>query len=220
VALEVASGHFQGVYLDANAVSPQKVARIAQLIEGSGGAFVDGAIIGSPAHPGGDTRLCLAGARAAPVADLFQGSDGLRATVLDAPVGAASAVKMCYAAWTKGSTALLLAVRAAAVQMDVEKPLLEQWDSSHPELVERFAGIVKSSPRKAWRFVAEMEEIAQSFDAVDVTGGFHRAAADVYSRLSGFRDQVPAPDLDELLSALAGQQSSPAISANNLGETD
>ncbi|MGC2192288.1 MAG: DUF1932 domain-containing protein [Candidatus Dormiibacterota bacterium] len=220
LATEVASRHFQGVYVDANAVSPQSILRMAALIEGEGADFVDGGIIGSPAGPGGDTRLYLSGARASPVAALFQGSNRLSTTVLDAPLGAASALKMCFAAWTKGSTALLLAVRAAAVKMDVEGPLLDQWDSSHPELAERFAGIVRSSPRKAWRFVAEMDQIAQSFEAVEVTGAFHRAAADVYSRLSGFRDQMPGPGLDEMLSALAGQQSPSPSERENVAEAD
>jgi 3-hydroxyisobutyrate dehydrogenase-like beta-hydroxyacid dehydrogenase len=220
VATEVASRHFQGVYVDANAVSPQSVLRMAALIEGEGADFVDGGIIGSPAEPGGDTRLYLAGVRASPVAALFQGSNRLSTTVLDAPLGAASALKVCFAAWTKGSTALLLAVRAAAVKLGVEGPLLDQWDSSHPELAERFAGTVRSSPRKAWRFVAEMDQIAQSFEAVEVTGAFHRAAADVYSRLSGFRDQMPGPDLDEVLSALAGQQSSSPSEREKVADAD
>jgi hypothetical protein len=154
------------------------------------------------------------------VAALFQGSNRLTATVLDAPIGAASALKMCFAAWTKGSTALLLVVRAAAVSLDVEGPLLEQWESSHPELAERFAGIGKSAPRKAWRFVAEMEQIAQSFEAAEVTGDFHGAAADVYSRLAGFRDQTPSPTMAELLSALVGREPAGQASQEEVADAD
>ena len=220
VAEEVASCQFRGVFVDANAVSPRSVLGSAALIEAQGGEFVDGGIIGSPAQVDGDTRLYLSGARGPTVAALFRGSNRLTATVLDAPVGAASALKMCFAAWTKGSTALLLAVRAAAVSLDVEGPLLEQWESSHPELAERFAGIVKSTPRKAWRFVAEMEQIAQSFEAAEVTGDFHWAAADVYSRLAGFRDQTPSPTMAELLSALVGREPAGQASQEEVADAD
>lgn len=109
---------------------------------------------------------------------------------------------MCYAAWTKGTTALLLAVRAAAAEMDVEHPLLREWELSQPELAGRLARIFTSTPSKAWRFVAEMEQIAESFDAVGVPGGFHRAAAEVFSRLAQFQNQKPGPSLEELLAAV------------------
>jgi 3-hydroxyisobutyrate dehydrogenase-like beta-hydroxyacid dehydrogenase len=171
-ALEVArSATFDGVYVDANAVSPATSARVAAAV----GEFVDGGIVGSPPREPGTTRLYLSGERAGTVAELFDGS------ALDARVVSnASAVKMTYAAWTKGTAAMLLAIRELAVREGVEAALLEEWELSQPELSERFARAERSAEAKCWRWVGEMEEIAATFEAAGLPGGFHRAAAEVY----------------------------------------
>src|SRR5215470_5017579 len=113
-ALEVArsAAGFGGLYVDANAVSPGTAREVARVIEGGGGSYLDGGIIGSPPRVAGTTRLYLSGGRAGEVSDLFTGTP-LDARGLDGEF-AASALKMAYAAWTKGSAALLLAVRALA----------------------------------------------------------------------------------------------------------
>ena len=56
--------------------------------------------------------------------------------------------------------------------------------------------------RKAWRWVAEMEEIAATFEAAGLPGGFHHAAAEIYGRLAAFKDGAAAPPLDEVTEAL------------------
>jgi 3-hydroxyisobutyrate dehydrogenase-like beta-hydroxyacid dehydrogenase len=171
-ALEVArSAHFGGVYVDANAVSPATAAQVAGTVDD----FVDGGIVGSPPREPGTTRLYLSGERAAEVAGLFDGS------VLDARVVEnASAVKMTYAAWTKGTAAMLLAIRELARREGVEETLLAEWDLSVPELRERHARAQRSAGAKGWRWVGEMEEIAATFEANGLPGGFHRAAAEIY----------------------------------------
>jgi 3-hydroxyisobutyrate dehydrogenase-like beta-hydroxyacid dehydrogenase len=171
-ALEVArSATFDGVYVDANAVSPATSARVAAAV----GEFVDGGIVGSPPREPGTTRLYLSGERAGTVAELFDRS------ALDARVVSnASAVKMTYAAWTKGTAAMLLAIRELAVREGVEAALLEEWELSQPELSERSARAERSAEAKGWRWVGEMEEIAATFEAAGLPGGFHRAAAEVY----------------------------------------
>jgi 3-hydroxyisobutyrate dehydrogenase-like beta-hydroxyacid dehydrogenase len=171
-ALEVArSATFDGVYVDANAVSPATARKVAAAV----GEFVDGGIVGSPPREPGTTRLYLSGARAAAVAELFDGS------ALDARlVSNASAVKMAYAAWTKGTAAMLLAIRELARREGVEETLLTEWELSQPELPERFARAERSAEAKGWRWVGEMEEIAATFEAAGLPGGFHRAAAEVY----------------------------------------
>ena len=172
-ALEVAGslGSFSGVYVDANAVAPATAAKVASLV----GRFVDGGIVGSPPHEDGTTRLYLSGDEAPAVAELFAGS------VLDARVvTSASAVKMVYAGWTKGSAALLLAIRDLARAEGVEETLLEEWALSIPELPERSERAARSADKKGWRWVGEMEEIAATFEANGLPGGFHRAAAEVY----------------------------------------
>jgi 3-hydroxyisobutyrate dehydrogenase-like beta-hydroxyacid dehydrogenase len=173
-ALEVArSAHFGGIYVDANAVSPATAATVA----GAVGDLVDGGIVGSPPREPGTTRLYLSGERAEEVAELFDGS------VLDARVVSnASAVKMAYAAWTKGTAAMLLAIRELARREGVEETLLAEWDLSLPELRDRHERAQRSAEAKGWRWVGEMEEIAATFEANGLPGGFHRAAAEVYRR--------------------------------------
>jgi 3-hydroxyisobutyrate dehydrogenase-like beta-hydroxyacid dehydrogenase len=172
-ALDVAGSleSFDGVYVDANAVSPATAAKVAGVVV----EFVDGGIVGSPPREPGTTRLYLSGEEAPAVAELFAGS------VLDARVVSnASAVKMAYAGWTKGTAAMLLAIRELARAEGVEEALLEEWDLSLPELRARYDRAVRSADAKGWRWVGEMEEIAASFEAAGLPGGFHRAAAEVY----------------------------------------
>ena len=170
-------GPFQGLYVDANAVSPATAAGVAEVVRGAGGRFVDGGIVGPPPREHGTTRLYLSGEHAPAVAELFAGS------ALDARVVTnASAVKMAYAAWTKGTAAMLLAIRELARRDGVEETLLEEWDLSQPELRRRHARAERSADAKGWRWVGEMEEIAASFEAEGLPGGFHHAAAEVYRR--------------------------------------
>ncbi len=98
--------------------------------------------------------------------------------------GAASAVKMAYASWTKGSAALLLAARALARAEGVEETLLAEWGISQPGLEERSARAAGSAAAKGWRWIAEMEEIAATMGAAGLPEGFHQAAAEVYRRFS------------------------------------
>jgi len=198
VAQRVAVLGFGGTYIDANAVAPATVHQIASIVEGAGATFVDGDLIGGPPKPGGPTRLYLSGPSASSLADLLR-APGLESVALDGDLAAASTLKMCYAAWTKGSAALLLAIRAAARDLGVEDPLLTEWDRTQPGLRTRSEGAVGSVP-KAWRFIAEMEEIAATFSAAGLPDGFALAAADVYSRLAEFKDSAVA--LNEALDAL------------------
>src|ERR1035441_6817952 len=94
--------------------------------------------------------------------------------------GAASAVKMAYASWTKGSAALLLAARALARAEGVEDVLLAEWGLSQHGLEARSDGAARSAAAKGWRWVAEMEEIAATMAAAGLPAGFHQAAAEIY----------------------------------------
>jgi 3-hydroxyisobutyrate dehydrogenase-like beta-hydroxyacid dehydrogenase len=176
VARQVAG--FCGIYVDANAVSPATAGEVATVVEAGGASYVDGGIIGTPPVAPGFIRLYLSGDRAGEVRDLFGG------TAVDArlvaPPGTASAVKMAYASWTKGSAALLLAARALARAEGVEAALLEEWGISQPGLEDRSAGAARSAAAKGWRWVAEMEEIAATMAAAGLPEGFHRTAAEVY----------------------------------------
>jgi 3-hydroxyisobutyrate dehydrogenase-like beta-hydroxyacid dehydrogenase len=181
VACEVAESGFSGVYVDANAISPGTAREVAGIVEAVGAGYVDGGIIGTPPVAPGFIRLYLSGPRAGEVQRLFAGSD-VDARVVEGDPCAASAVKMAYASWTKGSGALLLAARALARAEGVEEALLGEWAISQPGLAERSARAAGSAAAKGWRWVAEMEEIAATMGAAGQPEGFHLAAAEIYRR--------------------------------------
>jgi len=181
VAEEVMSAGFRGTYVDANAVSPATARSIGELVVRGGATMVDGGIVGPPPVPGQPSRLYLSGPSAGEIAALFDGGP-LEPRVVDDRVGSASAVKMTYAAWTKGTAALLLALWETAEAEGVADELLAEWRISQPALEQRLEGARSAANRKGWRWIAEMEEIADTFGAAGLPEGFHRAAADVYRR--------------------------------------
>ena len=197
VAKEVAALRFGGLYLDANAVSPATAAEVAGIVIANGAKFVDGSIIGGPPQARGTTRLFLSGAQSVMVYEVLK--DGHFDIVrLGEAIGGASALKMVYSGWTKGSAALLLATRALARAQGVEDALLTEWDLSLPGVRAASVRTVANNPPKAWRFSAEMEEIAATFAASDLPDGFHLAAAEVYRRLAEFKNESE-PSIDEVL---------------------
>src|SRR6202044_3926091 len=113
VARQVASAGYTGRYVDANAISVATAEQVAAIVTDAGATYVDGGIIGMPPEVAGHTRLYLSGPYAPEVRPLFNRS-ALDARIAEGPPYAASSVKMAYAAWTKGSGALLLAARAPA----------------------------------------------------------------------------------------------------------
>ena len=170
-----------GLYVDANAVAPATARELGATIEAAGAACVEGGIVGSPPREPGTTRFYLSGDRADEVAALFEAT-AVDARVVSTEAGAASAVKVAYAAWTKGTAAMLLAIRELARAEDVEAALLDEWRLSIPELPHRSERAAESARAKGWRWIGEMEEIAAAFAAHGLPDGFHRAAADVYRR--------------------------------------
>ena len=181
---------FGGVYLDANAIAPGTAREVAAIVESGGATYVDGAIIGPPPASPGTTRLYLSGPAAVEVRDLFAGT-ALEARIITAqnragaaaggkPDVAASAVKMAYAAWTKGSAALLLTARALAEAHGVAGALRAEWEMSQPGLQVRARSAERSATAKGWRWTAEMEEIAATMAAAGLPPGFHLAAAEVF----------------------------------------
>ena len=209
VARQVASAGYAGLYVDANAISVATAEQVSGVVTAAGATYVDGGIIGMPPEVAGHTRLYLSGPRADEVRVLFNRSR-LDARVAEGPLYAASTVKMAYAAWTKGSSALLLAARALARAGGVERTLLAEWSLSQKALGQQSEGAAGAAAAKGWRWVAEMEEIAASMAAAGLPSGFHEAAADIYDRAS--RAETPATrrpaateppsTLDSIMSAL------------------
>ena len=196
VARATSSAGFDGVYVDVNAVSPATAREIGKHF----GRFVDGGVIGPPVRQPGGTRLYLSGDAAPEIAALWAGSP-LETRVIDGGPGAASAVKVCFAAWTKGSAALLLAIRALAQAEMVDDALLAEWATSMPDLAQQSERSAATNAPKAWRFAGELDEIGDSFAAHGLPDGFGRAASDVYQRLSRFKN-VSDVTLRDVIEAL------------------
>jgi 3-hydroxyisobutyrate dehydrogenase-like beta-hydroxyacid dehydrogenase len=175
---------FTGVYVDANAIAPGTARQVAELIAAGGGRYVDGGIIGSPPTAPGRSRLYLSGADAPAVHAVHElfGGTALDARIVPGAPTAASAVKMAYAAWTKGSSALLLDARALARAEGVEDTLLAEWAMSQPRLADQVAQSAQAAVTKGWRWVGEMEEIAHTMADAGLPDGFHQAAAEIYRR--------------------------------------
>ncbi len=171
------------IYVDCNAVAPDTVRGIAAVVQASGAIFVDGGIIGPPPEPDSkNTRIYLSGPDAAKVTVLEQ--YGLSTPVQPGPIGAASAMKMSYAGITKGFTALGAAMMLAATRAGTADALIAEMTISQPALL---GWLTRAMPRmhsKAYRWVAEMEEIAD-FVGKDPAGAqFYQAAARLYERIA------------------------------------
>jgi 3-hydroxyisobutyrate dehydrogenase-like beta-hydroxyacid dehydrogenase len=199
VAREVLELGFTGVYVDCNAISPDRTRAIQQIVESAGADYVDGGIVGGPAwtHEAG-TNLYLSGRRAQEVADCFDGSP-LGTPVVSERIGAASAVKMGYAAYTKGTTALLTAILGIVEKEGVRASLARQWGDTFTAQTTRR---VCANTAKAWRFEGEMYEIADTFRGAGLPGDFHQGAAQIYKRLAGFKDHSEPPSIEAVLDML------------------
>lgn len=192
VAVSVAKHKFNGIYIDANAISRTTAVEVGQIVTSGGASFVDGGIIGPPVSKPGTTRLYLSGPRAEEAAEIFSRSM-LDARVIGEAAGAASALKVVYAAWTKCTDALLLSIRTLATVEGVDSALVAEWQLSQPELERRCARAAGVATPKAWRYVGEMEEIAATFATAGLPTGFHKAAAEICQRLTVFKDQTEPP---------------------------
>jgi 3-hydroxyisobutyrate dehydrogenase-like beta-hydroxyacid dehydrogenase len=170
------------LFVDCNAIAPQTVRQIEEIIQRAGGCFVDASIIGPPPRlspaASGQTRFYASGEYAVAFAGL--GSCGLNVIVLDGPAGQASALKMCYAALTKGLTALCTELLTAAEALGVGEALAVEFQQSQSAMLAQMNRAIPGMTPKAHRWVGEMEEIAATFAAVGLTPKIFAGAADIY----------------------------------------
>lgn len=204
VARAVIEHRFKGLYLDANAIAPQRSIHIGTLMEDAGVAFVDGGIIGGPAWTPKETWLYLSGDRAEDIAACFS-SGPLATKILSDEIGKASALKICYAAYSKGTTALFAAVLATAEALGVRHELYEQWDRDDKDFSNRVERRITGVTAKAWRFEGEMREIAATFREVGLPGEFHDAAAGVYHRIAGLAGSDAGCTVDQVLTGMTNR---------------
>ena len=195
LANEVLDLRFRGIYVDANAIAPQTA---SEILNDFGSNYVDGGLIGPPAREKGSTRLYLSGKFAREVGSWFDTSL-LEAKVIATEMGVqASSLKMAYAGYTKGSSALLILINAFAELAGVRESLVKEWEMSQPALIKRSEHAAKGTAAKAWRFVGEMEEIAKTMKSSDLPEGFHNGSAELYSLMARFKD-AKSPDLNEVM---------------------
>jgi L-threonate 2-dehydrogenase len=171
------------LYVDCNAVSPPTVQKIADEIATTGCPFVGAGIIGPPPKPGStNTKIYASGSAAADLAKL---SDyGLIVRVLNGPVTAASALKMSYAGITKGFTALGTAMMLAATRGGSADALRTELAESRPDLLRYLSNQVPSMYSKAYRWVAELDEIASFVGDERAEHEMLAAAARLYERIA------------------------------------
>lgn len=171
------------IYVDCNAVSPTSVVRIGQVVHAVGAAFVDGGIIGPPPEADSTkTQIYLSGPEAGKVAVL--GECGLSIRIQPGPIGAASAMKMSYAGITKGFTALGAAMMLAATRAGAADALIAEMKVSQPALLKWLTDQMPKMHSKAYRWVAEMEEINAFVGAGQPGSGFYESAARLYEEIA------------------------------------
>jgi 3-hydroxyisobutyrate dehydrogenase-like beta-hydroxyacid dehydrogenase len=171
------------LYVECNAIAPQTTRQIGEVLEAAGARFVDAGIIGPPPKPGAAlTRFYASGKNAAEFARLAD--FGLDVRIVGDEPGQASAVKMCYAALTKGTTALMTELAIAADRLGVGAALREELAQSQGAMLERMGRAVPDMVPKAHRWVGEMQEIARTFGACGLTPSTFEGAAEIYALIA------------------------------------
>ncbi len=168
-------------YADCNAVSPETACAMQAVIEGAGAVYVDGGIVGSPPGKSVPTRFYMSGRDAA----LMDGLDGKGIDVRQCgpEIGRGVAVKMCYAAITKGTSALHTAVLIAAESLGVSDEIHHELATSVGALYKRMENVVPKLPAVSGRYIGEMKEIARTMESAGVTANFHVGATELYRLL-------------------------------------
>ena len=178
-------------YTDCNAIAPSTAKEIANAIQKAGGQPIDAGIIGGP--PRGEspsTRFYASGADPDPFSKL--NDFGLDVRVIGDEIGQASGLKMCYAASTKGSSALMLELLIAAKRLGLYDALIGEFELSQGARLESMNGLI-GVPPKSRRWIGEMEEIAKTFDEVGLTPDMFTGAAEMFRHVgaSSLADETP-----------------------------
>ena len=206
-------------FSDCNAVSPRSASAMASIISAAGGDYIDAGIIGGSPARGAVPRLYTSGPRAA-LMDELDGED-IVVRNLGPRVDSASGLKMCYAAMTKGTNALRVAMLTTAETLGLYDELVVELAESQGEALAAMEAGIPGLPANAGRWIGEMEEIAETFEAAGVTPGFHQGAAEVFRLLDSTPFAAESPEtiddtrtLKDTIQATAGQlQERPAMPA-------
>lgn len=189
-------------YVDCNAIAPETVRHMADIVTAAGARFVDAGIIGGPPHKPGGTRLYASGEHAVDFAVL--NDYGLEVPVIGEEIGQASGLKMCYAALTKGTSAVMIELLTGAKRMGLFDSLIGELEKSQPGRLEMMQGLT-NVPNRSRRWIGEMEEIAKTFGDLGLTPKIYEGAADIYRLVGGteLADETPETrDKDRTLDQL------------------
>ena len=186
-------------FMDCNAISPQTMVQVASIFASDCGVVLDGSIIGGPPKPGQKgPKLYVSGDAANSSAMLSE--RGLQVRRIDGPIGAASALKMCYAGINKGVTGLGTAMLLAAIRSGADEALKRELQESLPDLDAKFVQGIPDMYPKAYRWVAEMEEISDFLGEDDPAALIFKGMAGLYRKMADDREDggVLAGQLDKL----------------------
>lgn len=195
------------LYVDCNAIAAETSGRVGRIIEHTGARYVDASIIGPPPRRPGVTRFYASGEHSGAFATL--NAHGLDVRVLDGPAGRASSLKTCYAALTKGLSALGGSILVAAEAQGLSEVLGDEFRLSQPVLMDWLERTFPKTPPKAHRFVGEMEEHAKAFAAQGLTPKMMEGAADFYRMMAASAigqetpEEAPARSATEVAAELA-----------------
>jgi len=181
-AREIGAAGTRPVFVDCNAIAPGTSREIGAILIDAGASFVDGGIIGSPPGRRAPTRLYVSGEQAAAIETLAR--PDLLIRNLGPEIGAASGIKMCYAALTKGTMTLDTLVLLGAQALGLSEPLLVELSESQAGPLERMQSSVPWLAADSARWVGEMEEIAKTFEGANLTPRMHEGAADMFRLLA------------------------------------
>ena len=178
-------------FADCNAVSPNTALELSDVINNAGGRFIDGGIIGGPPTRGEKTRFYLSGEHAS-IMKCLDGK-GITIKLVGDRIGQASGIKMCYAALTKGTSTLQVALLTVAQKLGLTDCLREELAYSQQTNLNLMESGISRLPSNAHRWIGEMDEIAKTFEEVGVTPNFHLGAVEIYKLLNAtpFSDETP-----------------------------
>ena len=168
-------------FADLNAISPETVLRMNDILSNGKVKFIDGGIIGTPPKEQNLPRIYVSGENSTYMTNL----DGLGMKVIDmgGKIGSASAMKMAYASITKGYSSLLIAAVTLSIRTDNFDSLMKELEFSQPRVFNDLQNL-KSIPSKAHRWIGEMEEISNTFIENNITGYFHKGSKQIYKNVS------------------------------------
>ncbi|HAI07971.1 MAG TPA: 6-phosphogluconate dehydrogenase [Dehalococcoidia bacterium] len=179
------------LFAECNAISPQLSRQMEPIITEAGGRYIDASIVGGPPLNGSSPRFYASGDNTAEFEGLA--NFGLDVRTAGTEVGQASGIKMCYAAMTKGSSALYSELLMAAEMMGLSDFVKAEFQSSQPAVLQRMERGLPGVPAKARRWVSEMEEIKDTFEHLGLTPHLFQGVADMYRMIgsTSMGDETP-----------------------------